>query len=131
MNQHLRLLTFGILTWLLPFLISLPFYGSDGGLTIDIFAFKSLMIVSGAAIGTLLIYLYLRSLPEETNWITTGITIGISWLLINWILDVIVLVTLFEMTPTDWFIQIGSRYLLLPMMAVLAGASAHLGVEKR
>ena len=127
MHRHLRLLLYGILTWLIPFGLSLPFYGSDGALQIDIFAFKSIMIISGAATGTLLIFLYLRSLPQETAWIAAGMTIGITWLLINWILDILVMVGLFGVEPWDWFAGIGSRYLIIPMMALLAGASAELG----
>jgi len=66
MHSYLRLVFFGILTWLIPFVISLFLYGPDGTLTIGIFAFKSLMIISGAASGALLIFLYLRSLPAMT-----------------------------------------------------------------
>lgn len=88
------------------------------------------MIVSGAAIGVLLIFLYLKSLPDGRDWLIASAVVGISWLLINWILDLIVLVSLFGMNPTDWFIQIGVRYLVLPMMALLAGASAQLGAER-
>jgi hypothetical protein len=32
------------------------------------------MIISGAAIGALLIYLYLRSLPGKAEWLTAGAT---------------------------------------------------------
>ncbi|MBR1368766.1 hypothetical protein RJ53_04275 [Methanocalculus chunghsingensis] len=126
MHRHLRLLLYGILTWLIPFGLSLPFYGSDGALRIDIFAFKSIMIISGAAAGTLLIFLYLRSLPKETAWITAGMTIGITWLLINQALDLLMMVGLFGVEPWEWFAGIGSRYLIIPMMALLAGASAEL-----
>jgi hypothetical protein len=131
MQTHLRLILYGILTWLIPFGISLFLYGPDGTLTIGIFAFKSLMIISGAAVGALLIYLYLRSLPSGTNWLSAGITIGISWLLINWALDLLVIVALFGMGGPEWFIEIGSRYLVIPAMAILAGATAELGREKR
>ncbi|MCP1715956.1 hypothetical protein J2T58_001830 [Methanocalculus alkaliphilus] len=127
MHRHLRLLLYGILTWLIPFGLSLPFYGRDGVVQIDIFAFKSIMIISGAAAGALLISLYLRSLPQQTAWITAGLTIGTSWLLINWALDLLVMVGLFGMGPWEWFMGIGSRYLIIPMMALLAGASAELG----
>lgn len=131
MHRHLRLLLYGLLTWLIPFGLSLPFYGRDGLLQIDIFAFKSIMIISGAAAGALLIFLYLRSLPQQTAWITAGLTIGLSWLLINWALDLLVMVGLFGMEPWEWFMGIGSRYLIIPMMALLAGASAELGGGRR
>ncbi|RQD82320.1 MAG: hypothetical protein D5R96_05595 [Methanocalculus sp. MSAO_Arc2] len=131
MHTHLRLLLYGILTWLAPFVFSLFLYGQNGTLKIDIFAFKSLMIISGAAAGALLIILYLRSLPAGTQWLAAGITIGTSWLLINWVLDLLVMVALFGMGPGEWFVQIGSRYLVIPVMALLAGASADLGSGKR
>ncbi len=104
--------------------------GRTETLTIGIFAFKSLMIISGAATGALLIYLYLRSLPSGTNWLTAGATIGISWLLINWALDLVVMVALFGMGGPEWFIEIGSRHLVIPAMAILAGATAEPGREK-
>ena len=40
-----RRLIAALLSWLVPFLIAVPFYGKNGNLLIDLWLFKSIMIV--------------------------------------------------------------------------------------
>jgi hypothetical protein len=50
-----RRLTAGILTGLIAFLASIPFYGMEGTLVIDQILFKSLMIVIGSLTAAILL----------------------------------------------------------------------------
>ena len=106
------------LTWLIPFLAAIPFYG-PGGLLIDQQLFKSLMIVIGSITAAILIVWCLR--PVEKNFTHEAIITGIVWLLANWVLDLIVLVGLLGMTLPDYATQIGLRYLVIPVMVIVAG----------
>ena len=113
------LLLFGFLSWLIPFLASIPFYSMQGGLLVDVFLFKSIMIVVGSLVGTvLMVVLFLRI---HESYLREGILIGFSWLLINWVLDALVLVPMSGMNAATYFSQIGIRYLVIPIIAIGMG----------
>ena len=109
------------LTWLVPFVCAIPFYGPDG-LLIDQQLFKSLMILVGSITAAILIVRLFRTI--ERNYIREAIITGIVWLLANWVLDLIVLVGLLGMTLPDYATQIGLRYLVIPVMVIVAGVVA-------
>lgn len=113
------LLLFGFLSWLIPFLISVPFYSIQGVLLVDVFLFKSIMIVVGSLVGTLLmVLLFLRI---RKGYLREGILIGFSWLVINWVMDGLVLLPMSGMDVATYFSQIGVRYLVIPIIAVGMG----------
>jgi hypothetical protein len=122
MKKYVKMFGFGILTWLVPFVISMAFYTRDGQLAIDIFLFKSIMIVIGSATGAILLVLYLRSI--QRNMLMEGIVIGLVWFAINIGLDVLVLVPMSKMSMTTYWIQIGLRYLTIPIMSSALGYMA-------
>jgi len=123
-----RRLTGAFLTWLVPFVCALPFYGPDG-LMIDQQLFKSIMIVVGSITAAILIIWCFR--PVENNFKREAIVTGIVWLLANWILDLIVLVGLLGMALPDYAGQIGLRYLVIPAMVIAAGIVADEAVKRK
>jgi hypothetical protein len=113
------LLLFGFLSWLIPFLVSIPFYSPQGVLLVDVFLFKSIMIVVGSTVGTILmVWLFLRI---HEGYLREGIAIGFSWLVINWVMDGLVLLPLSRMDVSTYFSQIGIRYLVIPVIAIALG----------
>lgn len=116
-----RRLAGAFLTWLVPFLAAIPFYG-PAGLTIDQQLFKSLMIVVGSISAAVLIAWSFR--PVERDYAREAVVTGIVWLLANWALDLIVLVGLLGMPLPDYAVQIGLRYLVIPAMVIAAGVVA-------
>jgi signal transduction histidine kinase len=123
-----RRLIGGLLTWLIPFLVAIPFYGKDG-LLIDFQLFKSLMIVVGSITAAILIIWSFRSIRKD--YIREAIVTGLVWLLANWVLDLIILVGLLGMTLPDYATQIGLRYLVIPAMVIAAGIVADEAAKKR
>ena len=119
MNKNLRILVFGILAWLIPFIASIFFYSREGELQIDIFLFKSIMIVVGSITGAVLLVLYFRTL--EKNYLKEGIVVGVLWFAINILLDLVVLIPMSGMSVGDYFAAIGIRYLVIPVMAIAIG----------
>lgn len=117
-SQYSRAVLAGIVTWLVPFLVSLLFYNQNG-LTIDVFLFKSIMIVAGAITGALMIVWYFK--PETKDFLRAGIIFGAAALAINWVLDLIVLCGMLGEDPLSWFAGVGVRYIVIPVMSITAG----------
>lgn len=114
-----RRLIAAFLTWLIPFLVAIPFYGKNGALAIDVNLFKSLMIVVSSLVGAILIIWVFRSV--ESDYTREAVITGIVWLIANWVLDLIVLVGMLGMNPGEWAASIGLRYLMIPVMVIMAG----------
>jgi hypothetical protein len=122
-----RRLTGAFLSWLVPFAAAIPFYG-PGGLLIDIHLFKSIMIVTGSVTAAILVVWSFRAI--ETDFTREAIVTGILWLLVNWLLDLIVLVGLLGTPVLDYAGQIGLRYLMIPVMVIMAGIVADEAVKR-
>ena len=123
------LLLFGFLSWLIPFLASIPFYSMQGGLLVDVFLFKSIMIVVGSLVGTvLMVVLFLRI---REGYLREGIFIGFSWLVINWVMDGLVLLPMSGMDAATYFSQIGIRYLVIPIIAIGMGFVLERSMETK
>ena len=110
-NRPAKLFGYGILTWLIPFAVSIPLYSQ-----IDVFLFKSIMIVVGAVTGAALLVLWFRDV--HGNYLREGATAGIVWLAVNGALDIAILLPLSGDSPMTWFTDIGLRHLVIPIMAV-------------
>lgn len=120
---------FGILVWIIPFVISFAFYSPSGELTIDKIFFKTIMIVIGISNGIFLIVKYFKSV--ENNFLKEGILLGISWLLINWVLDFVVLIPMADISYWTYFTEIGFRYLSFPIISIgIAYLLKHKHIEK-
>lgn len=117
-----RRLMAGVLIWLVPFLAAIPCYGPGGALVIDQMLFKSLMIVIGAFTAAALLVWSFR--PVHESYAREAVLTGIIWLLMNWILDLIVLVGLLGMPLPEYITGIGLRYLVIPAMVIPAGIIA-------
>ena len=109
------------LSWLVPFVVGFFFYNQEGQLRIDIFLFKSIMIVVGSVTGALFLSLYFRKVTER--YCREGILIGLIWLAINWALDFGVLIPMSGMDVGTYAAQIGLRYLMIPVFSVMLGCA--------
>lgn len=116
MKKALKILLFGIIIWLIPFIMAFFFYTPAGQLSVDIFLFKTIMLLIGNLTGVIFLVIYLRK--TEKNYLKESIIIGLIWLLINYILDFVILLPMSKMSVGDYFIQIGLRYLLLPVVSI-------------
>lgn len=111
---------YGFLSWFVPFFVSIFFFSKDGGLQIDLFLFKTIMIVVGSLSGCFLLYRYF--LLVDSKFFKEGFAIGISWVFMNWLLDILVLIPMSKMPMDVYFIQIGFRYLSLLFFSIAMGA---------
>ena len=121
MNKTLRNILYGFLAWLIPFVSAFFFYSKDGGLAIDIFLFKTIMIVVGAIVDAFLLVSYFKRI--QANHLMEGIIVGFTWFIINIVLDILILVPMSEMVLANYFAEIGLRYLVMPVMSIMVGAA--------
>lgn len=121
MKKYLKNVLYGFLAWLIPFVASFFFYTKEGKLTIDIFLFKSIMIVVGSVSAAFLLVSYFKKI--RADYFKEGIIVGLTWFGLNILLDIIILIPMSRMSLPDYFAQIGLRYLAIPAMSIMVGAA--------
>ena len=121
MKKYLKLAFYGFLAWLIPFVTAFFFYTREGKLNIDIFLFKTIMIIVGSAAGAILLVSYFKKVISD--YLKEGIRVGFAWFAINILLDILVLIPMSGMSISDYFMQIGLRYLVMPVMSIAVGAA--------
>jgi hypothetical protein len=119
-NKFLKIIFFGILAWLIPFLISVLFVDMEGNFIIPQTFFKSIMIVVGSLVAVMLAVKYYKSIKND--FVQEGIILGIIWFIISIALDlVMVFSNFFQMTVLEYFTDIGLRYLCIPIFTIGLG----------
>ena len=120
MNKFIKIVLFGIIVWLVPFLAGFPFIDQKGNFIISETFFKSIIIVIGGIIGVILAVKYFKDI--KGNFMKEGIIIGTVWLVINWTIDLVMVSTgIFQMTILKYFTDIGLRYLSMPIYTIGLG----------
>lgn len=118
-NRTVHLVGLGLLSWLVPFLISISFVSPDGQPIIDIFAFKSVMLLVFEAIGAALFAYYIPRL--NGNYFRRAAVAGITWFGVNVFLDLLILVTIFGTPFNEWITRTGPRYFTLVIWGIAIG----------
>lgn len=120
MNKLIKIILYGIIIWLVPFIASFAFVDSGGNYTIPETFFKSIMVVAGALTGVVLSVSYFSGVKK--NYFGEGVVIGVIWLAINLSLDLaMVYGGFFKMSPAQYFTDIGLRYLSIPIYTIGMG----------
>lgn len=117
--QPLRILLYGFLTWLVPFVVSFGFYTPGGELRTSQDFFKSMMIIVSTGTGCYLLYHYFKGCRQSYQ--AAGILSGICWLIINLLLDITILIPFANMSYRFYFESIGLRYMNIPIISVAMG----------
>jgi hypothetical protein len=128
MKNIVKLTLLGLLTWIVPFFASFFFFDKSGTLSIDIFLFKTIMILVGGITGSIAIIIYFKKL--ESGFLKLSILTGFVWFFMNVVLDLMVLIPMSKMTYPDYFKQIGLRYLMIPIMCILVGYLLEIKTSK-
>ena len=121
MKKYLKIIFYGFIAWLVPFVSAFFFYTREGKLNIDIHFFKTIMILVGSITGALLLISYFKKIHAE--YFKQGILVGVIWFCVNILLDLLILIPMSGMSIPDYFTQIGLRYLVMPAMSIAVGTS--------
>lgn len=119
MHSAKKALLYGFLVWLVPFAVAIPLYTPAGDPRIDIFLFKSIMMIVGSATGALLLVRYFKDVGG--NYVREGAMIGLTWLAMNWVFDFATVMQMSDMTLGAYFSEIGLRYLTIPIFSIAIG----------
>lgn len=120
MKKNLKIVFYGFLAWLIPFVASVFFYSKEG-LTINIHLFKTIMIIVGSISASILLVSYFKKV--SATYLKEGIIVGVIWFVLNIVLDLLILIPMSKMSIPDYFTQIGLRYLVMPAMSIAIGAA--------
>lgn len=118
MNRIIKILGYGFLMWLLPFLVSLVIFPIKLSMTP---LFESLMPVIISITLISLLILYFRGI--ETNFLKETVILGISWFLISICIDLILFLppSPMQMSFTNYMMDIGITYIMIPVIAIGVG----------
>jgi hypothetical protein len=119
MTNIVRLFLLGLITWIVPFVTAFFFMDKSGSLSINVFLFKTIMILTGGITGAIALILFFKKI--ESAYFKQGFITGTVWFFINIVLDLFMLIPMSKMSYPDYFMQIGLRYLMIPIMALLVG----------
>lgn len=121
MNKYLKISIFGILVWLIPFIVSFFIYPlkTEGNPL-----FESIMPLTLTIIVITLAYLYLKN--PEINLIKDGVMMGVIWFVICIAIDLVMFLppSPIQMTLTNYMMDIGITYLMIPVITIGMGFMA-------
>lgn len=115
MNKNIKIIGFGLLIWLIPFLVSfLIFPLRDDNRAL----FESIMPVILTIV--VLIFSILYFIKIGKNFINVGILIGIAWIIISIIIDLIMFLpeSEWQMSFSDYMMDIGLTYLIIILIPI-------------
>lgn len=111
-----RRLGYGVALWALLYVAAIPLLGLQ---TFDPIAFKAVMAFLGSFIGAVFAGLYF--LPVSGNYVREGIVTALTWMISNWILDIVALLPFTHEPIPQYFMHIGIEYLGMFAMLVAIG----------
>lgn len=122
MNKNLKIILYGFLVWLIPFAISFVVFPLKTSMRP---LFESIMPLVLSMVVITLTYYYLKNL--ESDFVKEGLIIGISWYIINIILDLFLFMPAspMQMSFADYMMDIGLTYVMIPVITLGMGFMAH------
>lgn len=118
MNKYLKIVLLGFFVWLIPFIVSFFIYSLK---TAGNPLFESIMPVIITLITVVLAGIYLKNV--EGDLLREGILIGVVWFLMSVIIDLFLFLppSPMQMSITDYFMDIGITYLIMPIITIGMG----------
>ncbi|MFH0818277.1 MAG: hypothetical protein V1909_06630, partial [Candidatus Micrarchaeota archaeon] len=90
MEKNLKNILFGFIAWLIPFVVSFLLYSPKGETLYDAQTTHSVLIIIGIGLCSFLLIKYFKGITKD--FAKEGLIVGITWLLISVILDIVFLV---------------------------------------
>ena len=119
MNKYNRLVGFGFLIWLIPFLVSFvifPLRNTNRPL------FESIMSVVLVLTVMIISVLYFKKIEKES--LKEGLIAGVLWFVLSLVIDLMLFLPAspMQMSFSDYMMDIGLTYLIILMIPIGIGA---------
>jgi len=118
-GRYLKLFGFGVVLWLVPFLVSFLFYSPQGTPLVGVAFFNSIMSVALIVVASVLLFLYFKQ--QTTDYMREAVKVGVVWILVSVVLDLVVLVPMAKMTIGQYITDVALGYIVILVIALLAG----------
>jgi uncharacterized membrane protein YpjA len=99
------------------------FFRPGGEMIVPYATFKGIITVVGVGSGCYLLYRYFLLVTD--HFAKQGIVVGVMWMLINLVLDMIFLVPMAKLNVSEYLLTIGISYLSIPAIAITMGYLLH------
>jgi hypothetical protein len=119
MNKYVKLVGFGFLIWLIPFLVSFvifPLRNANRPL------FESIMPVFLALTAMIISVLYFKKVEKES--LKEGLIAGVLWFVLSLVIDLMLFLPAspMQMSFSDYMMDIGLTYLIILIIPIGIGA---------
>ena len=121
MNKNLKIILFGFLVWLIPFLVAFVIFPLRTSMRP---LFESIMPLTLTIVVVILAYYYLKNI--EANFVKEGVIIGITWFIIDIAIDLVMFLPAspMQMSLGDYMMDIGLTYVMIPVITIGLGYMA-------
>jgi len=121
MNKYLKIVVFGFLVWLIPFMVSFVVFPLKAIMRP---LFESIMPLVLTIVVIILSYHYLKNI--NADYIKEGLLTGIIWYIINIAIDLVLFMpqSPMHMNFVDYMMDIGLTYLIIPAITIGMGYMA-------
>lgn len=116
MKLFLKRLGFGFITWVVPYVASIPLLPVMQSAPLT---FKAIMVLIGGLTAGIVIAMYFRSI--EKDYFRESLYVAATWILLNWFLDFVALLPFTQQTLPRYFSEIGIEYIGLMAWVVAVG----------
>ena len=118
MNKYVKLVGFGFLIWLIPFLVSFvifPLRNTHRPL------FESIMPVVLVLAVMIISVLYFKKIEKES--LKEGVIAGVLWFILSLVIDLLLFLPAspMQMSFSDYMVDIGLTYLIILMIPIGIG----------
>jgi len=115
-KKMLRRIVFGAGLWAILYAAAIPLLPLAAS---DEMAFKAVMAMLGSLIGAGFSGYYFLSV--EGDYLREAIYTAITWMVVNWLLDIVALLPFTHQTLPQYFMEIGIEYLGMPGVLIAIG----------
>jgi hypothetical protein len=119
MNKYVKLVGFGFLIWLVPFLVSFVIFSLRSS---NRPLFESVMPVVLVLTVMIVSVLYFKKIEKES--LKDGVIAGVLWLVLSLVIDLMLFLPAspMQMSFNDYMMDIGFTYLIILMIPIGIGA---------
>jgi len=120
-NKNLKIILFGFLVWLIPFLVAFVIFPLRTSMRP---LFESIMPLTLTIVVIILAYYYLKNI--EVDFVKEGVIIGIVWFIIDIAIDLVMFLPAspMQMSFADYMMDIGLTYVMIPVITIGMGYMA-------